>query len=214
MFLRHHETGKYDVFPQYSIGGIFHVYVSVAAACSQLKFAHDSPLHKPAYATSDGVVGWPTSTQLSPVSSRPHAITFLLVCSVKNKILLRVIDACVPPFAVHVLKARDDADRFRVEILFSPGVVKHPLLPGDHLHTAPLVPLHKNLTSSSLEGTLDRAICEFHVEGDLISSWCCMPIHGTMGGWGLVGREGWGEGVLIILHCVVMRPLTSQARCK
>lgn len=57
-------------------------------------------------------------------------------------------------------QAHKDADRFRVEILFSPGVVKHPLLPGDHLHTAPLVPLHKNLTSAKLEGTLDRAIGE------------------------------------------------------
>lgn len=58
------------------------------------------------------------------------------------------------------VQSHDDPERFRVEILFSPGVVKHPLLPGDHLHTAPLVPLHKNLTSEKLESTLNSAIGE------------------------------------------------------
>ncbi|CAM9421282.1 unnamed protein product [Chrysoparadoxa australica] len=55
-------------------------------------------------------------------------------------------------------KDTNDPSRFRVEILFSPGVVKHPLVPGDHLHTVPLVPLNKNLTCAHLEGTLDAAI--------------------------------------------------------
>lgn len=47
-----------------------------------------------------------------------------------------------------------------MEILFSPGVVKHPMLPGDHLHTAPLVPLHKHLTCKQVERTLNAAIGE------------------------------------------------------
>lgn len=51
----------------------------------------------------------------------------------------------------------EDPGRFRVEILFSPGVVKHPLLSGDHLHTAPLVPLHKNLTFKQVVDTLEAA---------------------------------------------------------
>ncbi|CAM9730098.1 unnamed protein product [Pylaiella littoralis] len=55
-------------------------------------------------------------------------------------------------------KAPEDPARFRVEILFSPGVVKHPMLPGDHLHTAPLVPLHKHLTCKQVEETLNAAI--------------------------------------------------------
>ncbi|CAM9409508.1 unnamed protein product, partial [Laminaria digitata] len=55
-------------------------------------------------------------------------------------------------------KAPEDPARFRVEIHFSPGVVKHPLLSGDHLHTAPLVPLHKHLTCKQVEDTLDAAI--------------------------------------------------------
>ncbi|CAM9583380.1 unnamed protein product [Discosporangium mesarthrocarpum] len=55
-------------------------------------------------------------------------------------------------------KESTDPARFRVEILFSPGVVKHSLLPGDHLHTAPLVPLQKNLPCAELEATLDAAI--------------------------------------------------------
>ncbi|CAM9365448.1 unnamed protein product, partial [Scytosiphon promiscuus] len=55
-------------------------------------------------------------------------------------------------------KGPEDPARFRVEILFSPGVVKHPMLPGDHLHTAPLVPLHKHLTCKQVERTLNAAI--------------------------------------------------------
>ncbi|KAG5181367.1 histidine phosphatase superfamily-domain-containing protein [Tribonema minus] len=55
-------------------------------------------------------------------------------------------------------KPPTDPTRFRVEILFSPGVVKHPLLPDDHLHTAPLVPLHKNLSCAHLEGSLEAAM--------------------------------------------------------
>lgn len=58
------------------------------------------------------------------------------------------------------MQAPEDPARFRVEILFSPGVVKHPMLPGDHLHTAPLVPLHKHLTCKQVEETLNAAIGE------------------------------------------------------
>jgi hypothetical protein len=44
---------------------------------------------------------------------------------------------------------------------------QHPLLPDDHLHTAPLVPLHKNLSCAQLEGALDAAMAlaaTVHVE--------------------------------------------------
>lgn len=54
----------------------------------------------------------------------------------------------------------DDPARFRVEVSFSPGVVKHALLEGEHLHAAPLVPLHKDLTCAQVEATLDAAIGE------------------------------------------------------
>jgi hypothetical protein len=45
--------------------------------------------------------------------------------------------------------------------------LQHPLLPDDHLHTAPLVPLHKNLSCAQLEGALDAAMAlaaTVHVE--------------------------------------------------
>ena len=58
------------------------------------------------------------------------------------------------------MQGPEDPARFRVEILFSPGVVKHPMLSGDHLHTAPLVPLHKHLTCAKVLDTLDAAIGE------------------------------------------------------
>lgn len=61
---------------------------------------------------------------------------------------------------VGMLKGPEDPARFRVEILFSPGVVKHPMLEGDHLHTAPLVPLHKHLTCKQVVDTLNAAIGE------------------------------------------------------
>ncbi len=59
-----------------------------------------------------------------------------------------------------MMQSPEDPARFRVEILFSPGVVKHPILPGDHLHTAPLVPLHKHLTCKHVVDTLNAAIGE------------------------------------------------------
>jgi hypothetical protein len=55
-------------------------------------------------------------------------------------------------------KSGDDPSRFRVEILFTPGVVKSPVLSGNHLHTAPLAPLHKQLTCTQVEAVLDAAI--------------------------------------------------------
>lgn len=61
---------------------------------------------------------------------------------------------------VGITQGPEDPARFRVEILFSPGVVKHPMLEGDHLHTAPLVPLHKHLTCKQVVDTLNAAIGE------------------------------------------------------
>ena len=58
------------------------------------------------------------------------------------------------------MKNPDDPARFRVEVSFSPGVVKHALVKGEHLHAAPLVPLHKDLTCAQVEAALGAAIGE------------------------------------------------------
>lgn len=109
--------------------------------------------------------------------------------------------------AMTSLQSHDDPERFRVELLFSPGVVKHPLLPGDHLHTAPLVPLHKNLTSAKLESTLNAGIgeaCLRHVSRGLLRQ-------GSSPEWGIVdhrvstglalARLGGARHAVVLLSC-------------
>ena len=85
------------------------------------------------------------------------------------------LNACLhpPPRRRVRLRAQapEDPARFRVEIHFSPGVVKHPLLSGDHLHTAPLVPLHKHLTCKQVEDTLDAAIGESREVVEYLAGW-------------------------------------------
>ncbi len=55
-------------------------------------------------------------------------------------------------------KYYDDPSRFRVEVMFSPGAVKHPLLSKDHLKVKPLTILNKNLSCAQVEEMLDAAI--------------------------------------------------------
>ncbi len=55
-------------------------------------------------------------------------------------------------------KYYDDPSRFRVEVMFSPGVVKHPLQSKDRLKARPLTALNKNLSCAQVEEMLDAAI--------------------------------------------------------
>ncbi len=55
-------------------------------------------------------------------------------------------------------KDYDDPSKFRVEALFSPGMVQHPLRSDDHLKTKPLTVLNKNLTCAQVEERFDIAI--------------------------------------------------------
>ncbi|CAM9563815.1 unnamed protein product, partial [Phaeothamnion confervicola] len=93
-----------------------------------------------------------------PVNGHPPLVT-----GEAARMLSRTKEMCyLTTFVIRLFedleKDPGDMDRFRGEILFSPGIVAHPLLRGDHLHTAPLVPLHKNLTCGHLEAVLDAAI--------------------------------------------------------
>lgn len=69
-----------------------------------------------------------------------------------------------------------------MEILFSPGVVKHPMLSGDHLHTAPLVPLHKHLTCKQVVDTLNAAIGEGRPQARAVPAWVVMITMGVSDG--------------------------------
>ncbi len=55
-------------------------------------------------------------------------------------------------------KYYDDPARFRVEVLFSPGIVQHPLRSEDNIKAKPLTVLNKNLSCAEVEEMLDAAI--------------------------------------------------------